>query len=361
MNSNLIVSAWYQESDLDLDIDSEDFIDSNQEGLQVEVQHLLKLHDLNLISGLGHFDGEREETEFYGNNSFTFTENIRQGNLYLYAMIKSINQLSLTLGASVDDVESDFVDKDQFNPKFGLTWNPVAATTVRLAAFKTLQRSLISDQTLEPTTIAGFNQFFDDAEGAEATRYGIGLDHRFNPGWYGGIELSKRELTVPGELFQNGTFVVEEGELDENFDRAYLYWTPAHAWALLMEYQREEFDREENFVGPEEVRELTTQRAILGASYFHDSGVRVRLTTTYVDQDGSFGSGFFGSGEFEDDGDQFEVVDLTLGYRLQERRGLLSIGVKNLFDEEFRFQDTDPANPQLQPERFAFARINLVF
>ena len=52
-------------------------------------------------------------------------------------------------------------DTDQFNPKFGVTWNPFTNTTLRAAAFRTLKRTLITDQTLEPTQVAGFNQFFD--------------------------------------------------------------------------------------------------------------------------------------------------------------------------------------------------------
>jgi hypothetical protein len=41
-------------------------------------------------------------------------------------------------------------------------------TTLRAAAFRVLKRTLITDQTLEPTQVAGFNQFFDDANLTEA-------------------------------------------------------------------------------------------------------------------------------------------------------------------------------------------------
>jgi hypothetical protein len=82
-------------------------------------------------------------------------------------------------------VSGDFPGEEtsQFNPKFGVTWNPLAATTVRAAIFRTLKRTLITDQTLEPTQVAGFNQFFDDINLTETWRYG-GLSIRNSHGTY---------------------------------------------------------------------------------------------------------------------------------------------------------------------------------
>jgi hypothetical protein len=59
--------------------------------------------------------------------------------------------------------------------------------------------------------------------------------------------------------------------------------------------------------------------------------------------------------------DQFWVVDASLSYRLPKRYGIIKIGVKNAFDRDFQFQDTDPANPSITPERVATATITLAF
>ena len=59
--------------------------------------------------------------------------------------------------------------------------------------------------------------------------------------------------------------------------------------------------------------------------------------------------------------DQFWVVDASLGYQFKNRLGSLSLTAKNLFDEDFRFQDTDPANPSIQPERLLLLKLNLLF
>jgi outer membrane receptor for monomeric catechols len=83
------------------------------------------------------------------------------------------------------------------------------------------------------------------------------------------------------------------------------------------------------------------------------------LQATYVDQEGKFGNPPVANlvpGE-----DQFWVLDMSIGYRLPKRLGLITIEAKNLLDENFKFQDTDPANPSIIPERKIFARITLAF
>lgn len=59
--------------------------------------------------------------------------------------------------------------------------------------------------------------------------------------------------------------------------------------------------------------------------------------------------------------DRFWVVDAAIGYRLPKRWGLITLEARNLFDARFKFQDRDPANPLIYPERLIFARITLAF
>ena len=59
--------------------------------------------------------------------------------------------------------------------------------------------------------------------------------------------------------------------------------------------------------------------------------------------------------------DQFWVVNASIGYRLPKRWSLITLEARNLLDEKFNFQDTDPANPRIYPERLVFARLTLAF
>jgi len=62
----------------------------------------------------------------------------------------------------------------------------------------------------------------------------------------------------------------------------------------------------------------------------------------------------------------FVVVDAAIGYRLPKRRGILSLEVRNLFDEDFLYQDTNiqqpvPSNPRFIPDRTVMGRVTLSF
>ncbi|MFQ5902575.1 MAG: TonB-dependent receptor domain-containing protein, partial [Candidatus Binatia bacterium] len=242
---------------------------------------------------------------------------------------------------------------------FGLTWNPLPETTLRAAVFRVLKRNLILNQTIEPTQVAGFNQFFDDPEGTEAWRYGIAFDQKFSAHVYAGTEFSKRDLEVPFVQTTAGITKTRKVDWDEYLARAYIYWTP-HPWlAASAEYQFERFERDREFTAG--IRKVETHRLPLGIKLFHPSGFSARLKATYVDQDGSFQKQGSPTGTFVSGSDQFWVVDAAIGYRFPRRRGLFTVEVRNLFNEGFRFQDTDPANPVIQPERLIFARFTLSF
>jgi hypothetical protein len=105
--------------------------------------------------------------------------------------------------------------------------------------------------------------------------------------------------------------------------------------------------------------EVTTHRVPLTVRFFHPSGLGAWLRGTYVNQDGEFqprGSECCVSGS-----EDFWVVDAGISYRLPRRYGFLTIGVTNLLDEQFRYQETDLRNPTLQPARAVFARLTLAF
>ena len=341
------------------------------ESRSVEIQHLFRSKRYNIISGIGQVSADVTDImnttvqvpfpPFVLMSSETVESDVDHTNLYVYSQFSNPDHVTVTLGASGDSFEG-IVDEDQLNPKLGVIWNPSPTTTVRAAAFRVLKRTLASDQTLEPTQVAGFNQFFDDGEGTDAKRYGIAVDQQFSSQLYGGIEASKRDLEVPFNFLPPPPAppVPEVREVDwkEYLNRAYLYWTPRPWLAASAELEYEKFERDAEFVGTEQITKLTTQRIPLGVNLYYPSGLIVRIKATYVDQEGDFGDP--ASGTVPGD-DQFWVVDAVFGYRLPKRRGLISVEVKNLFDEEFKFQDTDPKNPSITPERLVLGRFTLAF
>ena len=330
----------------------------------VEIQHLFRSRYLNLQTGAGYVGVDRREDVTFGvpepdpiEIQSVTDQDLEHFNAYAYAYVNLPKGVSATLGLSFDSLSGDQdVDKDQVNPKFGITWTPFAGTTLRAAAFRVLQRTLITDQTIEPTQVAGFNQFFDDFNLTEAWRYGGAIDQRFTSNLFGGVEFSKRDLTFPivaaSDPFNS---VNRDVDGNEHLGRAYLFWTP-HRWlALRAQYIVERF--EQDVLTP---RELDTQRVPLGIGFFHPSGLSASVTATYWDQDVS-SLDFFDNTVPRTGSDEFWTVDAAISYRLPKRFGIISVGATNLFDEEFNFFEVDFDNPTIQPTRTVFARVTLAF
>jgi len=337
-----------------------------------EIQHLFSSKYIKLASGIGYFNIDREDEVTLkllipGGPPFPIKVtdvndfDTRHTNLYVYSYINYPRNVTFTLGGSADFYDSDAEgDTDQFNPKFGVTWNPFPATTLRAAAFRTLKRTLTTNQTLEPTQVAGFNQFFDDLDATDAWRYGVAIDQKFSKNIYGGAEYSQRDLEYP-------TFVVTEGaaselkNLDgkERFGRAYLYWTP-HQWiALSAEYDYEKIEMDKKDLGVFEW--LRTNRFPFAITFSHPSGFSARLKTAYIDQEGKFKPQGSQAGFVVDGSDNFWLFDASVSYRLPKRLGIIMIEARNLFDQSFQYQDIDIANPSIQPERAVFAKFTLAF
>jgi tetratricopeptide (TPR) repeat protein len=369
-NSNFIASVIYHKSDINWAMT--DFVEKLKEkGILTEVQYLYRTEQFSLISGAGYFDEDSEVKDIFFGESSTTTTSPHHTNLYLYLQINYPKQVTWTIGGSADFFKGQNADKiikrDQFNPKFGLIWNLLPGTTLRAAVFRTLKRSLLTDQTIEPTQVAGFNQFFDDVEGTEAWRYGIGIDQKFSSHLFGGVEFSKRDLNAFGVVYdETGTTELIKSDYDEKLWRAYIYYTPHEMISLSAEYQYEQFKNPREFM-IYNISELNTHRVLFGINFFHPSGFSVKLKPQYIYQHGDFAVP-----ESQPDvpfpiiniipkDDHFWVFDTSVSYRLPKRFGILSIEARNMFDKEFNFQDTDPSNPSIYPKRLILAKFTLAF
>ena len=350
--SILLASFTYQDADFRLrDVDpgiSLRDLKSPQHAFGSELQQLFRSRYVNVVGGAGYFDinGRIDATEGSGQitvQSTTKTD-IEHTNIYVYSYIDLLKNITFTIGASGDFTSGespDIRDKRELNPKFGITWSPLFNTTLRAAAFRVFKRTLITDQTLEPTQVAGFNQFFDDIDGTEAWRYGAAIDQKFTKNIFGGVEFSKRDLKE--KHFVSSTEVTEV-DSNEYLGRTYLFWTPYSWLALRAEYLFERF-RQEGF-------ELDTYRVPLGVRFFQPFGWTASLTATYWNQDVKLGDSLSGR-------DEFWIVDAGISYRLPKRYGFITVGSTNLFDKKFNYFNIDIKNPIIQPTRTLFLRVTL--
>jgi Tfp pilus assembly protein PilF len=349
-----------------------DIDDDDEEALGGEMQYLFRSHYVNFVAGGGYFEIDRKDKIAFEfdlppviREELKVDSSVDHANAYLYSYVKPIKNLTATVGASFDDFEPKDEDstraKDQFNPKFGLSWTLFENTTLRAAAFRVLKRTLITDQTLEPTQVAGFNQFYDELNTTDYWVYGGAIDQKFTQNLYGGISYTYRDLEVPFTDLSGATPKVKTADWDEKILRPYIYWAP-HKWlSLTAEYGWEKLERENNAdQSAPGAKEAKTHFFPLGINFFHPSGLSASLRATYVDQEGEFerkdSPGTFSKGE-----DDFFLLDAAITYRFPKRYGWFTVGVKNLLDEDFEYYDSDRDNPRILPERFVFARITLAF
>jgi TonB dependent receptor len=285
---------------------------------------------------------------------------------YLYSNLKLLDNLNITMGLSYDNYKDNqrfkkspsgkiVVDRDEgadvneINPKLGFIWKANEYFSFRGAAFQSVKSAIIDNQILQPTQIAGFNQFFDYRNGTVAWQYGIGLDSHFNNNIYSGIEASKRDLKISTST--NGF-----DKAREELYRFYFNWTPVNYLAVNTEFRFENFrgfDASPTF--------LETAYVPLEIRFFSDNGFFAALRGIYVNQ--KMSPSFTSDGDFKSD---FYIVDASIGYRFPKQYGLVSFEVKNLFDTHFNYRDrqfiiNEQRSSDLIPERILFARLTLNF
>ncbi len=342
--------------------------------VDVELQQIVRRGRYHLVAGAGYLRINRDETLSTSQSLnpplfppdvqvSSLDSNVDHTNAYLYLNVRYPESAIWTVGASADffrdsaDV-SGTEDRNQFNPKFGVTWIARPGTTVRGAVFRVLRRTLpFTSQTIEPTQVAGFNQFYDDYGGTDAWTYGGAVDQKITDSLFAGVSYSQRDLDVP--IFSTGLpdpYTYQRTDWKERQGRAYVSWAPDPRLALSADYLYEHQDREASLI-----KEVTTNRVPLSARFFHPSGVFATVTGTYFDQSGQFfrilqspSTDTPTSGS-----DQFWIFDASAGYRLPDRWGIVSVEGKNLFNQSFQYQDTDPYRPILQPGRTVYFKVTI--
>ena len=335
-----------------------------------ELQHLRRFEQGHVVAGIGYLNS---------NDQFADGSNIRSDSTNVYAYghwSPPGHDFSVELGLAAEFVNIDFsaftqrIKRHRLSPKLGLIWSPLPGTTLRAAAFSSVKRPFIGSQTIEPTQVAGFNQFFTgfdkfygDIDGTVSRRACFAIDQKFSSTTFAGAELTARKLTVPS--------IFDDRDFDWKERTARLYGYKAYGpmpnssllagWQIAMsvEYQFERIDRPQSFSGPEGIVNVRTDRVPIAVRFFNASGLSLGAATSYVRQKGLFSVGE-ALPEFPKR-DSAWITDLFVDYRLPQRFGILSVGVKNLFDKAIDLLETDPTFPTLPTKRFIYARARLVF
>src|SRR5262249_33572860 len=165
-------------------------------GDQFEAQYQHQFEWLSLTAGAGFSDVDRDRDFSFATTqdspgfppfvpplpagTFVGTtpiqEDIEHTRLYAYLNAKFPDPVTWTVGLSYDNLDREGAEVDDVNWKFGVQWDVTDNLRLRGAAFRVVKPVIVANRTIEPTQVAGFNQFFDDVNGTVSKVYGVGVD-----------------------------------------------------------------------------------------------------------------------------------------------------------------------------------------
>jgi tetratricopeptide (TPR) repeat protein len=362
--SDLAISAVYSDTEQTLfRLNPVDFSTTfagkaNLDGPQFEAQYVLRQSALTWTAGAGHFDGTQNLTDgtttLEGDDTFS--------NAYVYAKFRKLGPLEITAGASYEDVlapvgllpprdsqiapgEVEYEDS-RLSGKFGLSAYATPKTVVRATVYNRLTPAIGRLQTLEPTQVAGFNQFFDDPGGTWSNNYGIGLDQEFTKSFYAGFSVLRRDLEIPEPVctapdpFLGCAGQVATGVATRNSDdwlaNVYLSGTVGKRVSLGLQYAYEEKDFDFTQVDQIGFFEdyVKTQRLRPEVRFHLPSGLLGGVRSTYYDQKIDKFDDLTSPVRSTVEAD-FWITDLQIGYRLPKRWGSVFLNAFNVTDEKF--------------------------
>lgn len=345
----------------------------DQDSHQIEAQYIFRADRFNVLTGAGYSNVDGDESVTLDLDGLVLIDDqlpfsVDDYRAYVYANINIPDPVTWTVGLNYTDYNEDADpsnDVSRLNPKVGVQWDITSDLQLRAAYIETVKPALAANRTLEPTQVAGFNQFFDEANATKSRRYGFGVDWQVTSDLAIGGEMTWRDIEEPFiDADQNE---VVEDDADEQLHQVYLYWTPFDELAIRAGFAYDKFEKEsDDFsvrVGNQDPLEVETISVPVGLTFFHHSGFFAAAGATFVDQDVERLSQFDNQGH-----DSFFVVDLGIGYRFPDRRGIASLQVQNLLDEGMEYQDDsfrefqeEPSVGPYFPDRTILGRVTLNF
>ncbi len=384
--SDLAVSVIYSETE---QLSANPLFSTNARGVleggQVEVQYVRRSRAVNWTAGLGHYEGTQDVTSVNLVGSTTVEADDQFSNAYVYAKLANLGgRFDLTAGFSYEDVNAPvgvLVPRDSLlgiadlayeesavSPKVGVSMQAGPKTVLRAAAYRRLTPAIGRLQTLEPTQVGGFNQFFRDRAGTESTNFGFGCDHTITDRVFAGISVLRRDLEIPEATCSSPSFgncafqtadTIADRVSDDWLGNLYVNATVGKRVALSAEYAIEERDFDFTQVSNNSLWEnfVETKRLRPQVRFFLPNGLYASMRGSHFDQQvDQFDPSAPGTIlPLEND---FWIVDAEVGFRLPGRWGTVSLQVFNLDNKAFDYylsaleEDVIPARTALLSVNF---------
>ena len=237
--------------------------------------------------------------------------------------------------------------------------------------FYKLASSIGRLQTLEPTQVSGFNQFFEDVGGTRSWNYGVGVDQSFASIVFFGASWLRRDRTIPeadcpapnpfsGCSGVAGTVVNDKTSKDD-IASAYVNVLIGKRVAASVDWDFDKRLFDTTTMSPLFLFQdrFETQRIRPQFRFFLPIGFYASVRGTHYDQEVD---------QFDDltstarttINSSFWIIDAAVGWRLPKRLGSVSIEGTNLGDKQFDFYEQS-LQENLIPARRVWLRADFAF
>lgn len=369
--------------------------------IQAEIQHRYSWENNNLIAGIRAQNGDWETT--YKLTDPTTTSSIsnetqssfKRLEAYLYGYFKLSPEVNLVAGANATSFTypknaftlppADGTKKtSKLLPKIGLTWNTPPSITLRAAYTQSLGGLKLEDgYRLEPTQVAGFLQGYrtlmaEDIDGThpavEFDIFGIGASYVSDLNLYFDLELNSRKSSSDrgiGHLTyftDDGTIAVDSWDSLTNYEEtsANLSISQLIAKSTTLSfnynYTDAQIDSLISTITAAVNRSGNLSTIQLKALHRTKTGLFASADLRYLDQSLEEQARRNGTvtAHSSDSGIEHIQCNLEFGWRSQTGNTRLSLGVKNLFNDDTKI-DPITWTPVLYPRRTIFLDANLQF
>ena len=321
-----------------------------------------------------------------------FTENFYHYTAYGYHTWQITDPFSVTVGLDYDWLHkpanvatAPFTQQEQticqLSPKAGFIWQPLEKTTLRGAYTHSLSGMANGQSTrIEPTEVAGFNQAYrslapeavaGDSSGAKFDTFDVSLEQKFDTGTYLSVagQLLYSELNnVQGNFVYNSSVDQNDAHPDgfnkaSDFHEQSLIFTAdqllGKQWSAGAIYRLSRAKLDVNYVDfhpalmdnvqppfqPYSSLTSVLNTVNLHANWNHPCGLFALFSADWIQQDNF---GFTPS----EPGDDFWQCNAYAGYRMLHRRVELTVGLLNIFDQNYQLEPLNLYNETARSRTF---------
>ena len=282
-----------------------------------------------------HFEETREsdtsKAYFYFFGDMSWGIDYVLGLSYFNSTIDSETQIrtvALIDGVVIDDqlepVETTNPEVEDWLPKLAVGFELQSNLMVRAGYYEAFSQSRAVEKSIEPTTLAGFAQVYDDYEGVRSENFVAAVDYK-ERNTSVGMALESRNLQIPYDY--SGTSVSYLSGSEE-YVATYLTVLFSSAFSISIQPAYGERSIEDAEFTASSISEIDQSVFPIRLGLFNENAFSIEATQEFFHQRVRV------LGEPERKNDSGWVTNISARYRFPGRLGSLSFGIENILNNE---------------------------